>query len=61
MGSQPIIGNVAKRFLDKVKGAIPKLLKNTNDEGTVVQWSAAFVLTEIAKSNKYAQKNCSGI
>jgi len=37
-----IIGNVAKEFPDKVKEAIPKVLENTNDKGTVVRWSAAF-------------------
>ena len=46
-----IIGNVAQNFPDKIKQAIPKLLENTKDEGIVVRWSAAFALTEIAKSN----------
>ncbi len=50
-----IIGNVAQRFPDKVKEAIPGLLENTNDKGTVVRWSAAFVLTETGKSSKEAQ------
>ncbi len=50
-----IIGNVAQKFPDKVKEAIPKLLENTKDKGTVVRWSAAFALTEIAKSNKKVQ------
>lgn len=51
-----IIGNTAQRFPDKVKKAIPKLLENTKDKGTVVRWSAAFALTEIAKSNIDVQK-----
>ena len=46
-----IIGNVAKKFPDKVKEAIPRLLENTKDKRTVVRWSAAFALTEIAKSD----------
>jgi HEAT repeat protein len=46
-----IIGNVAQKFTDEVKEAIPKLLENTEDKGTVVRWSAAFALTEIAKSS----------
>jgi len=50
-----IIGNVAQKFPDKVKEAIPKLLENKKDKGTVVRWSAAFALTEIAKSNKKVQ------
>ncbi len=54
--SARIIGNVAHRFPDKVKEAIPKLLENTKDKGTVVKWSAAFALTEIARSNTELQK-----
>ncbi|RLF38738.1 MAG: hypothetical protein DRN12_07980 [Thermoplasmata archaeon] len=46
-----IIGNIAKIFPDKTREAIPKLLKNTYDKGTVVRWSAAFALTEIGKNN----------
>lgn len=51
-----IIGNVAQRFPDKVKEAVPKILENTKDKGTVVRWSAAFALTEIAKSSLEMQK-----
>jgi len=51
-----VIGNVAHKFPDKVRDAIPKLLENTNDKGTVVRWSAAFALTEIAKSSLEMQK-----
>jgi len=51
-----IIGNVAQKFPDEVKEAIPKLLENTKDKGTVVRWSAAFALTEIAKSSTEMQK-----
>jgi HEAT repeat protein len=51
-----IIGNVAQRFPNKVKDAVPKLLENTKDKGTVVRWSVAFALTEIAKSSLGMQK-----
>ncbi|MCL0058958.1 HEAT repeat domain-containing protein [Dehalococcoidia bacterium] len=51
-----IIGNVAQKFPSKIQKAIPKLLENTKDKGTVVRWSAAFALTEIAKSNSEMQK-----
>lgn len=51
-----IIGNVAQAYPDKVIKAIPKLLENTADKGTVVRWSAAFALTEIAKSNNEMRK-----
>jgi len=32
------------------------LLKNTKDKGTVVRWSVAFALGEIAKNNPKAAK-----
>jgi len=51
-----IVGNVAHSYPDQVKSAIPKLLVNTSDKGTVVRWSAAFALTEIAKSSNEIQK-----
>ncbi|MHB1253797.1 MAG: HEAT repeat domain-containing protein [Candidatus Humimicrobiaceae bacterium] len=46
-----IIANLALKFSDKTEKAIPGLLKNTKDKGTVVRWSVAFALGEIAKSN----------
>ncbi len=54
--SARVIGNVAQKFPDRVKEAVPKLLENTKDKGTVVRWSAAFALTEIAKSNPEIKK-----
>ena len=45
------IGNTAQKFPEKVEGAIPKLLENTNDTSTVVRWCAAFALGEIVKNN----------
>ena len=51
-----VIGNVAQQFPDKVSNAIEKLFLNTKDKGTVVRWSAAFALTEIAKNNPKMQK-----
>jgi len=46
-----LVGNLAKKYPEKVTVAIPKLMVNTKDKGTVVRWSVAFALTEIAKSN----------
>lgn len=46
-----VIGNVAKEFPERAAKAIPRLLVNTEDSGTVVRWSTAFALTEIAKAN----------
>jgi hypothetical protein len=42
------VGNIARKHLDKVIGAIPAILKLTTDEGTVVRWSGAKALCEIA-------------
>lgn len=52
-----IIGNAAKRFPEETSKAISGLLENTKDKGTVVRWSAAFALTEIAMSNPKTQKD----
>ncbi|TDX11802.1 MULTISPECIES: HEAT repeat domain-containing protein [Petrotoga] len=51
-----IIGNVAQKLPDKVKEAIPKLLENAKNKGTVTRGSTAFALTEIAKSNQDVQR-----
>jgi hypothetical protein len=50
-----ILGNVAAEFPEAVADAIPALLKNSQDEGTVIKWSAAYGLTEIAKANPKAR------
>ena len=50
------IGNMAKKYPDKVEKAIPKLLQNTKDKSTVVRWCAAYALSEIAKYNSKKQK-----
>ena len=50
------IGNLAKKYPDKVEKAIPKLLLNTKDESTVVRWCAGYALSEIAKYNLKKQK-----
>ena len=47
--SAKVIGNIAFLYPDKLKNAIQNLIDNTNHEGTVVRWSAAFALSEILK------------
>ncbi len=47
--SAKVIGNVAHLFKDKLDEAITNLLTNSEYEGTVVRWSAAFALGEIIK------------
>ena len=45
------VGRVSGEFPDLVTSAIPVLIENTRHEGTVVRWSTAFALTEIARNN----------
>lgn len=47
--SAKVIGNIAHRYPDRLETAILHLLENTEHEGTVVRWSAAFALGEIVK------------
>lgn len=47
--SARVIGNIAHLFPTKLKKAIVNLLVNTEYEGTVVRWSAAYALGEIVK------------
>lgn len=49
--SAKVIGNIAHLFPDKLDQAISNLLANTESEGTVVRWAAAFALGEIIKLN----------
>lgn len=44
-----IIGNISKTN-SKAKKAIPNLLANATDKGTVVRWATAYALGEIAKN-----------
>ncbi len=54
--SAKVIGNTAHLFKNKLDAAIQNLLTNTQHEGTVVRWSAAFALGEIIKlkTSQYA-------
>jgi len=47
--SAKVIGNIAHLFPTKLEKSIDNLLTNTEHEGTVVRWSAAFALGEILK------------
>ena len=47
--SAKVIGNTAHLFPENLDQAISNLLGNTDHEGTVVRWSAAFALGEILK------------
>ncbi|PTT43753.1 hypothetical protein DBR28_00010 [Chryseobacterium sp. HMWF028] len=47
--SAKVIGNTAHLFPENMDQTITNLLGNTEHEGTVVRWSAAFALGEILK------------
>ncbi len=47
--SAKVIGNTVHLYSTKLEGAIKGLLNNTEHEGTVVRWSAAFALGQILK------------
>jgi len=47
--SAKVIGNIAHLHAAKLDNAVNNLIVNTEHEGTVVRWSAAFALGEILK------------
>ncbi len=57
MGIAKVIGNIAHLYPSKLTGALKNLLINTEHEGTVVRWSAAFALGQIIKMKSPLDKN----
>lgn len=55
--SAKVIGNVAHLFSENLETAVKNLLINTEHEGTVVRWAAAFALGEIIKSKAAVSKD----
>lgn len=55
--SAKVIGNTAHLFSDNLDDAITNLLNNSEHEGTVVRWAAAFALGEILKLKTKHTKN----
>jgi HEAT repeat protein len=47
--SAKVVGNIAHLFPTKLNKAITNLLTNSEYDGTVVRWAAAFALSEILK------------
>lgn len=47
--SAKVIGNIAHLFPAKLDSAVSNLIANSEHEGTVVRWSAAYALGEILK------------
>ena len=54
--SAKVIGNIAGMFPGKLAPAVKNLLINTESDGTVVRWAAAFALGEILKLNTRLNK-----
>jgi len=54
-GISEAIGNLSAKYPTQTEKAVPNLLANTIDEGTVVRWHAAYALSEIAKNNPHAR------
>lgn len=55
--SAKVVGNIAHLFPTKLGSSIAYLLANTEHQGTVVRWSAAFALGEILKLNTKHQSD----
>lgn len=51
------IGNVACKYPAQAGEVVARLLANTSDKGTVVRWSTAFALGEIAKYDAQGRTN----
>jgi hypothetical protein len=56
-GVQEAIGNLSCRYPEDAARAIPKLLLNTENPGTVVRWCAAYALSEIVKHSTEVRKS----
>jgi hypothetical protein len=54
--SSETVANISIAYPKEVAKAIPLLLNNYENESTVVRWSAALALTEIAKHNPEIRK-----
>lgn len=50
-----IVGNLADKFPDKLERAIPALLQNAEEEGTVIRWASAYALSRILLIPHYAK------
>jgi HEAT repeat protein len=55
--SAKVVGNIAQQFPQHLDEAIQNLLVNTEHNGTVVRWSAAFALGQIIQTPTKQAKN----
>lgn len=52
-----IVGNLANKYPTKLDDAIVALLKNTDNEGTVIRWASAYALSRIIVIPQYAKSS----
>lgn len=50
-----IVGNMAAQYPDMIEEAISPLLDNSSNEGTIIRWAAAYALSRIITTDRYAQ------
>ena len=50
-----IVGNMAAQYPDMIEEAISPLLDNSSNEGIVIRWAAAYALSRIITTDRYAQ------
>lgn len=50
-----IVGNMAAQYPDMIEEAINPLLDNSSNEGTVIRRAAAYALSRIITTDRYAQ------
>ena len=52
-----VVGNIAHLFPDSLFDVVQTLLKNTNNDGTVVRWGSAYALGRIILIPQYANSD----
>lgn len=52
-----IVGNLANKYPTKLDDAIVALVKNTDNEGTVIRWASAYALSRIIVIPQYAKSS----
>lgn len=52
-----IVGNLAQQYPHELETAVQALLKNTDDESTVVRWGSAYALSRIITLSEFAESH----
>ena len=51
-----VIGNIASQYAERLDSIIPKLLANSNNDGTVIRWGSGYALGRIILIPKVREK-----